>query len=500
MCRNRLRCIAAIFALLAQVAYAQLRIPGLEPPPPFCKRGTDSTAGNWEVVDTLTLSPTQKRVPQIRLVTAGAALAIRLDPRWKSGSPDIRVSVYVKQFGTWPFEVVCRNVLLRPRVGGLGLEARRPGQEDGSVWRIEVTGAGDQEMSMSSGTLTIWRPPRRRSEVNDAPVTESLSEAAGLLCINEEEPPAGRRNTAGFGGKTRLDIELADSDLPLTQEQRAMITRTLLTAASLWVQACIACRVEQLSVITVGTDTFVRSGLNAWYQRNFGESRPLDTPRDLSAPDKELREALEPVQWLLAGEQEQPAPRSKQFTAYERVPVGPSGLLPLCRLPVTQDQAPTVATIQAAVCEGQRTNSPSRTRMQIRFSRGHTACGDDPNIIGCRADNELTEYNVRDYQFGFDAADRDTQPIGLGPIRVGLLHAIVHEMGHWIGLPHLKGSETIMASSLQVSRCIDSHTIASLVAELGRKQRQETAASKPAAFTYRLIPTSTQHRRRNRDR
>lgn len=108
-----------------------------------------------------------------------------------------------------------------------------------------------------------------------------------------------------------------------------------------------------------------------------------------------------------------------------------------------------------------------------------TACGDSANIIACRADAELTEYNTRDYTFASDGAG---VAIGKGAVEIDLLHALVHEMGHWIGLGHIDSGHSVMAASMERSRCIDRATVAEL-AKKGSTRRSD--APYPAAFTLR---------------
>lgn len=40
-----------------------------------------------------------------------------------------------------------------------------------------------------------------------------------------------------------------------------------------------------------------------------------------------------------------------------------------------------------------------------------------------------------------------------------LLQAVLHEMGHWIGVNHMTKGESIMAPSMEQARCIDFETV-----------------------------------------
>jgi len=101
-------------------------------------------------------------------------------------------------------------------------------------------------------------------------------------------------------------------------------------------------------------------------------------------------------------------------------------------------------------------------------------------------DNELTQYNIRDYRFTSSSGAR---AIGEGPIEVDLLQVILHEMGHWIGLEHIDSGESIMATSLEQARCIDFDTVKSLLEHtFPSKQARQNIGPQP--FLLRRNPTS----------
>ena len=103
------------------------------------------------------------------------------------------------------------------------------------------------------------------------------------------------------------------------------------------------------------------------------------------------------------------------------------------------------------------------SKIRVRFRDGPTACGDDPNVIACRSDLELTEYNARDYRFVVPGTRPVT--IGSGSLEVDLQHVVAHEMGHWIGLSHIERGQSLMSSSMENSRCIDTQTVDRLLAQ-----------------------------------
>jgi len=138
----------------------------------------------------------------------------------------------------------------------------------------------------------------------------------------------------------------------------------------------------------------------------------------------------------------------------------------------------TLAAIQRTVCNRIQ-DASSTASIKVTFNSGSTFCGDNQNIIACRADNELTELNVRDYRFRMSGPA--LRFIGAGKIEVDFLHTVLHEMGHWIGLQHIDVGESLMASTMEQSRCIDFKTVEGLAR---RVVTDESASDRPAAFRY----------------
>jgi hypothetical protein len=156
-------------------------------------------------------------------------------------------------------------------------------------------------------------------------------------------------------------------------------------------------------------------------------------------------------------------------------------LLPICQLHSVQ--APEVLRIQQALgCSGAagRVNEIILT-LALRPD-GKTACGASANDIACEADRELLESNTRDYAFCLSGATEEC--IGNGPRRVNLLHVLLHEAGHWLGLGHIEKPNAVMASYMSVSRCLGNDDAEALLDSL-------TAESVPVVVraSFRLKAT-----------
>jgi hypothetical protein len=143
-----------------------------------------------------------------------------------------------------------------------------------------------------------------------------------------------------------------------------------------------------------------------------------------------------------------------------------------CALTPDQSVAPVMASVHIALCQAEHLDPHARATIAVSFrADGSTYCGSDPEIIACRADSTLTEFNTRDYRFRLGNAGA----LGLGAVEIDFLPVLLHEMGHWIGLGHIDHGKSIMASSAERARCIDEPTIEKLVGNLNQRTTEPQA-------------------------
>ena len=98
--------------------------------------------------------------------------------------------------------------------------------------------------------------------------------------------------------------------------------------------------------------------------------------------------------------------------------------------------------------------------IRIVFTGNRTSCGDDPNIVACALTDQGVELNVA----GFLFSDRTglLPLVGTGTRRVNLLQVLLHETGHWLGLPHANDSPNIMANSVDRMTCLNNDNVKTL--------------------------------------
>ena len=233
--------------------------------------------------------------------------------------------------------------------------------------------------------------------------------------------------------------------------------KQILQAVSLWVSGCRECRIDHLLEVSIGNDLYLRQNLHDWLTKELSE-RQADKaqPVDLEAS---LRDSLESTILLRAGPfLHEDAPRRKTFAAYQLEKR--ATFEHLCEVKPDREVTPLLWDVRQTLCSPAQIDKGLSASIRVRFRDGRTACGISTNIIACRADSELTEFNVRDYQFAF--SEDSAEPLGHGQIEVNLLHVLMHEMGHWIGLQHINVGQSIMAGNLSQSRCIDLPTMLAL--------------------------------------
>lgn len=389
------------------------------------------------------------------LVTAGNYLSIDLFPLL-APSDSVAVRILAKPLGDGPFKEVCPYTVIE-RTKNAILEAELQGLDEKSVWRIEprIT----HKLS-SEGRKSRLRLSRKRSLAGLDPSRTSYwwNNARGLVCYDRLTPfLIDSSSDERFGGRTRLNVTVPSAgSIPLTEAQREAAELIIMQAASLWVHSCLTCKPDNLAVLSINGKVFVAEGL----YMSLGLSNPLRM--EPSEAEAFIKSSVGSARVGV------PVP----FQPYRLVQNPKTDFRHLCSLELSASKTPIVKRVQEAIC-AQRPDYSIASDISMSFKKRNTACGSDPDVIGCWADEELTQYNVLDYRF---AAQPSGTVIGEGPYELDLLQAVLHEMGHWIGLAHVDATESIMASTLEHARCIDFETVKSMVrgAVSANSERQRT--------------------------
>lgn len=471
--------------------FSQLRT--MIPKPPrsaSCKTSLTPRSEGLELVKGTTLVALNKPITYVTLLSAGAFVALHFSTRAKE-APKVTIHAWNKSEGDGSFEKVCDGVLLPDQLP-VAFEMDSPQRQSGSIWRLEFTLEGRPGVKSPPTPIEVFRAVGSDFDPDFSRQHGSWQEALGYLCLggNLFDSFSNSHLSSGFAGRVRLDVNTDQDDMPLSPAQHQALTTVILEGVSLWVSACRECRIDHLVAINIGGAHYVRQSLHEWYEREFLSGIP--NVNQLSDFENSLRDSLESTILLRAGPYlHQEAPRRKEFSPYTLEQ--PDGFRLLCATDPDAKLTPLLWNIRQALCSPERLDKGSFASIRVRFRTGQTACGTSANIIACRADSELTEFNIRDFRFVL--ADSAAQPIGEGAVEVSLLHVMMHEIGHWIGLRHINGGHSVMASSMDQSRCVDLPTMLSLARVNAANSADEDTL--PMAFT---LTSQTTRTRRSRSR
>jgi hypothetical protein len=76
--------------------------------------------------------------------------------------------------------------------------------------------------------------------------------------------------------------------------------------------------------------------------------------------------------------------------------------------------------------------------MSLVVGKDSGSCGGGKEVIACAVAGKSVELNSADYTFTVE----ETRVLGDGPARVSLLLVLIHEVGHWFGMPHVDDLRT----------------------------------------------------------
>ncbi|MHC8390192.1 matrixin family metalloprotease [Pseudomonas sp. MDT2-39-1] len=467
----------SIVELPAEAVDAESAFPFRLPSVATCKM-VDAPSKRHDYIEkfaSVNLSSLPMNVPIQRLFSAGGYLLVS-PPSGMDLGEKLSVRLLVKHSGDGPYVEVCPPTIILGE-STQALEATLTGQQDYSIWRVELV--------MESSTATTNKAKldftRERVMVSPDPfrAEPGWNNARGLVCFDRTVQGAGTtQSTSAFAGRTRLKIVLPSAgSVPIDEAQRKAAETVLLQAASLWVYSCVACMPDNLAIVSINDRVYVSETLYAM----MGPGRIPSPAKGLTSSD------LEHMFVDFLGNSR--VGTGNPFLPYRLTETPQKDFESVCSLKADEKSTPTLKRIQDALCTSSLFGSTATIRVSFKY--GDTSCGDDPNIVGCRADHELTQYNIRDYRFVAQPSGTQT---GNGPVEVDLLQAIVHEMGHWIGLSHLNSTESIMAASLEQARCIDFETVKAL-ANQTKNPEDAGELEEPQAFMLRkhsttILPTA----------
>jgi len=403
------------------------------------------------------------KVPTVKLFGAGQEVYLSIPSSWRKAGRRIYIKIEAKRFDDSSYRIVCKPFLLS-RTDGYVL-ARLVTQGEWLNWRVETRfersdGGFHNEEAITINRERFISPPPMSAAGTD------FGRALSFICFDRKTSDVTSLGESDFAKSFYLDIQVRQSEFKVSESQLRDVERLSLDVASAWNRACINCQALNLSIISFNGKNFIHSAVGQWVRSK------LLTPLDAEYINMSLRVAKGNNRIGTTG------------LSFSYQPIGDIRMEfeDVCRIQELPSHS-SLSILKRQVCNEESRKQNYTTNILIDFVEGKTACGNDPNIIACRADNELTEFNVRDFKFIL--SDASAPSIGNGKIEVDFAHVLLHEMGHWVGLGHIDSDDSAMAPSMEQSRCIDAVTVERLnkvvASEIGNK-------SSPLAFMLEKRP------------
>ncbi len=304
------------------------------------------------------------------------------------------------------------------------------------VWRVEVA----EEPPLPKD----WAKPTIDLTLKSADARTQTTQVSDpeYLCL----PQSGKRISGpaaqspnAFAGSTKLSIVVEDPSGALSADAHEKLISSTLTAIELWRLSCRTCNADNLAVAEADGKMFMLAPLVATF--NTDAPGRANTPQGM----RDYTGLFLYLNWRAGG---------RGIVQAHFVPIAPTdaAYTRLCAQN-SPDLPKEIRRIQAALnCPESDGANAASSHIKVRILPGFTNCGDDANIIACENQASVVTLNARDYSF----VDRNLQTIfGTGSDKVALMHVLLHEVGHWIGLGHIESWGNIMSTSLTESRCID---------------------------------------------
>jgi ankyrin repeat protein len=273
------------------------------------------------------------------------------------------------------------------------------------------------------------------------PAPNAISPVTAAL--GRDAPPIRQDQRAAFSDATVAVVTLDDPAAACQRHCREALALRIIEAIELWRAGCSRCAFSTLGAIEVDGTVFV--------------ARPVIDLLVSAAPSQAdqllTRAPGDPSSVQLAG----PVDFGTMSVAGELGHGGP--LLPFLRIspgtPLAGElchalddlRSGPARSLRSVLCRTPEvTNCPGCVGLRLALSRGITLGCDEPtSTIACGAVDRGIELNVRNFRFvglswpsvGTAAPEQQSQGFGAGTDEVEILPVLVHEMGHWFGLPHL---------------------------------------------------------------
>ncbi|HSW07310.1 hypothetical protein [Aquabacterium sp.] len=311
---------------------------------------------------------------------------------------------------------------------------------------LQLSDAARQQMTQTMFAESFKQLPAAMQQMLVTAPPEALAMQARSMGMTAEQMkhlisggtvPAPK--TSEFLTRRSAEITVA-SELGSSCDAQCMsnIRWSLIVAISGWKAVCATCSDDYLSVLTVDGQVWLDPRVSKWIRET-----PSLTPAQYPFKGKanSLHATVMPQSYGMAPKSRSELNKPTEIALMELVDAGDVSLRKVCSAPrAAPGETDVLQRVQAVLCGGDKgAFAASTAKLQLKLMAGPTSCGPSDAFLGCgKPDNsvELTFDKTR-YTFVNVHGDKDAV-VGPGndPPLSGLA-VLLHEIGHWFGLPHL---------------------------------------------------------------
>lgn len=263
---------------------------------------------------------------------------------------------------------------------------------------------------------------------------------------------SGDAHTAPMARQYGVDIQVQDDASTCDRHCLQALGVVFAQSLAVWRTGCMRCDPNALSVLRVGSLVWIdariasrlrHGSVDGTVALDLRQRRPDEAGRTVSAPS--LSVPLSPV------------------VGYEQLSSDTALRSAACGL--ADSAAPWVATARHLACGGRPPAMPVVAPL-VRLTGGSTPCGPAKDFLACGLPAAGIELAVGSTRFLLPSSRGD---IAVGHssdgLEVSMRDVVMHEVGHWFGVPHFDGgapgqAADIMASTLGDGRaCVSAASL-----------------------------------------
>lgn len=212
----------------------------------------------------------------------------------------------------------------------------------------------------------------------------------------------------------------------------------LVMAVAAWKSVCPTCTDDFLLTLAIDESLWIDPRVANWL-RNAPAIDAASFP--FKGDANNVRTMVQPRAYGFTARPDGSTKMSAREFVFEKVDPADPAMRKVCSAPKQEvDRVDVLGRIRKAVCEsGSQLVGASSVAMRVHLRPDATSCGSAEEFIGCAHPDSSVELTFQDTRYSFvDVHGSASLVVGPGstPALSGLA-VLMHEVGHWFGLPHL---------------------------------------------------------------